>query len=246
MSRIVEEIKSKLIINQRPSNVGKIKIGEKSEKGYPRSLDYFICKSENENYIDMFNEVFGYKPNTLKIKFDNIDAGKVCFEQIVFRNTAGKKVAYGDGATFYEYDLNSRKWNVSLNADGYCNKSFDLRNKYKVEPKIELVLIFKLVELEKFGFFGNWVFETKGMQTSISSITTTFDNMVNIANSQNIDFREFEFDLNVKKHTSNNISNSSYPIVSLVANFYDKIKNNTNNNLLLNNNNNFKLETHNE
>jgi hypothetical protein len=232
MSRLDISIREKLMSNRMPATVGKLKVGEKrlnkNGKEYPVSLDYFVAKSKFEKYENTYNEVIGEKVNNLKIKFDSDNTNKVCFEYAVFRNSAGQKVAYGDGKEYKEYNSDTHKW-IKSDLD-----TKQLMNKYKCEPKIEFGLVFRLVELENVGFFGNWIFETRGVASSIPAITQTFDLMVLEANKRNLDFKEFEFDLNVKYHISNNVDKSKYSVVSLIPNFYDKfIK--TQNNLLTSN-----------
>ena len=105
-----------------------------------------------------------------------------------------------------------------------------IKGKLNLDGKVEFTLIFKIMELQ--GFFGLWEFNSRGVQTSIKNITDVFDKMVLFAFDNDIEFTKIPFHLSVKKHTSNNLSNSSYPVVSLVPLFVPE----TNNNFRLANN----------
>ena len=62
--RITKEIRNKIMNTSRPSTVGKIKIGELVERKrsdgskytMPISNDYFIAKSDNLTYVEMYND----------------------------------------------------------------------------------------------------------------------------------------------------------------------------------------------
>lgn len=53
--------------------LGMIKIGMKNDKGYPVSLDHFLCKSDIKKYEQKFQEVMGEKPNVIEICFASDD-----------------------------------------------------------------------------------------------------------------------------------------------------------------------------
>ena len=46
--------------------VGQIKIGKKSERGFPMSVDYFIPAGK---YASLFTAAYGEKPQTIQIVF---------------------------------------------------------------------------------------------------------------------------------------------------------------------------------
>ena len=77
--------------------LGKIKIGEKTEKGYPRSLDYFLCPDE-------VKKVYGDEPKELDILFpvDSLDA---IFPQYLkwYGKGSGLK-CWGDGETAHRFN----------------------------------------------------------------------------------------------------------------------------------------------
>ena len=57
--------------------LGRVACGEKSEKGYPRSLDYFVASGK---YAELFKSAYGDKPSTIQIVFPNDDAELCCKE----------------------------------------------------------------------------------------------------------------------------------------------------------------------
>lgn len=235
--RITKEIRNKIMNTSRPSTVGKIKIGELVERKrsdgskytMPISNDYFIAKSDNLTYVEMYNDIIG-KTSNLTINFESDKLNECCFERIVYRDGSGKNIAYGDGEIFNVWSKLEKKY-IQTNIS-----AIDLKKQLNLDGKVEFTLIFKIMELQ--GFFGLWEFNSRGVQTSIKNITDVFDKMVLFAFDNDIEFTKIPFHLSVKKHTSNNLSNSSYPVVSLVPLFVPE----TNNNYLLNNNKKNTLE----
>ena len=55
--------------------IGKIKIGKKSERGFPQSVDYFIPSGK---YAGLFTQAYGEKPQSIQIVFPSDDAATVC------------------------------------------------------------------------------------------------------------------------------------------------------------------------
>jgi hypothetical protein len=235
--RITKEIRNKIMNTSRPSTVGKIKIGELVERKrsdgskytMPISHDYFIAKSDNQTFVNMYNELVG-KTSDLTITFESDKLNEVCFERIVYRDGSGKNIAYGDGDTFNVWSKLEKKY-IQTNIS-----EVDLKKQLNLDGKVEFTLIFKIMELQ--GFFGLWEFNSKGVQTSIKNITDVFDKMVQYSFDNDIEFSKIPFFLSVKKHTSNNLSNSSYPVVSLVPLFVPE----ANNYKLLNNNKPLELQ----
>ncbi len=79
----------------RPPRLGKIRLGEKSEKGYPVSLDHFACP-------EAVQKVYGTEPKELEIMFisDNIeDVFPVYYK--MYGQSSGLKCR-GDGITASE------------------------------------------------------------------------------------------------------------------------------------------------
>lgn len=77
--------------------IGKIKVGIKTEKGYPKGVDYFVPSGK---YSELFKRVYGDKPNTIQIVFISDDAKEACIERYEYRDDKGKLIAFGDGEIF--------------------------------------------------------------------------------------------------------------------------------------------------
>ncbi len=221
--RITKEIRNKIMNTSRPSTVGKIKTGMKNEKGYPISLDYFVATSDTKIALEMFKEVIGDKPKEMLITFESNKISEVCIEQIVYDKN-GKRLAYGDGTNFMIYDELQKK-HIERQMTGA-----ELKAKFGVEYAVELLVIFKLVKLPE--LFGLWEYRTKAVKSTITQITEVFDKTLEYCNKNDLDFTKVLFQLNVKKHKSFNLSNTQYPVVSLVPLFVGD----SNNIKLLNNN----------
>lgn len=190
--------------------IGRVACGEKSEKGYPRSLDYFVA---NGKYKTLFDEAYGEKPTTIQIVFPSDDASLVCNEEYELRDTQGKLVASGDGETFKVWSTKTASYTI-LTTEEYPNLMEMVASKYpKCEWKITLTLNFLLPKVR--GIMGLWSFSTKGSASTIPQVRDTFDAMI----AQNGHASGVIFDLAVKMHKSNKPSDSSrYPVVSLIPN----------------------------
>lgn len=190
--------------------VGKIKVGMKSEKGFPMSLDYFRADGK---YASLFHDAYGEKPSTIQVVFPSDDADLVCKEFYEFRDTAGKLVADGDGYEFRVYSAKTDSY-VKVTTDQTPNFMDIIKSRYpKCDWKVTLTLNFILPKVR--GIAGVWQFSTKGSASSVPSIRDAFDNLM----ETNGHVSGVLFDLSVKKVTSNKPGNSSkYPVVTLVAN----------------------------
>lgn len=195
--------------------IGKIKIGKKSEKGYPMSVDYFIPTGK---YAGLFTQAYGEKPQTIQIVFPDDDAEKVCKEFYEYRDDKGALVAYGDGETFYVW--NGKQY-VEISTDKYPNVMKQVQEKYPNKQylksgdgwHIRLTLSF-VVPLVR-GIVGVWVFETNGNASTIPQVRDTFDMML----KERGFCKGILFDLSVKFATSQKPNTSSrYPVVSLIPN----------------------------
>lgn len=93
--------------------VGRLKVGKKSDKGFPMSVDYFIPTGK---YADLFTQAYGQKPSTIQIVFPDDDPEKVCCERYEYRNDEGKLVAWGDGREFQVF--NGKKY-VKMTTDSH-------------------------------------------------------------------------------------------------------------------------------
>ena len=190
--------------------LGRVACGEKSEKGYPRSLDYFVASGK---YAELFKSAYGDKPSTIQIVFPNDDAELCCKEFYELRDTAGKLVSEGDGGTFKVWSDKTKAY-ITLSTEQYPNLMEMIAGKYpKCEWKITLTLNFIIPKVR--GIMGLWSFSTKGSASTIPQVRDTFDAML----EQNGHASGVIFDLSVKMHKSNKPNDSSrYPVVSLVPN----------------------------
>ena len=190
--------------------LGRVACGEKSEKGYPRSLDYFVASGK---YAELFKSAYGDKPSTIQIVFPNDDAELCCKEFYELRDTAGKLVSEGDGETFKVWSDKTKAY-ITLSIEQYPNLMEMIAGKYpKCEWKITLTLNFIIPKVR--GIMGLWSFSTKGSASTIPQVRDTFDAML----EQNGHASGVIFDLSVKMHKSNKPNDSSrYPVVSLVPN----------------------------
>ena len=85
--------------------VGFIKVGYKEKatngKEYPKSVDYFIASGR---YAGLFTKAYGEKPQTIQIIFPDDCPEKVCNEMYEYRDDDGRRIAYGDGETFFVWN----------------------------------------------------------------------------------------------------------------------------------------------
>lgn len=189
--------------------IGKIKCGEKNERGIPRSLDYFVASSK---YASLFTQTYGEKPQTIQIVFPSDDAELVCREEYVLRDAAGKLVATGDGETFKTWSEKTKAYITVTTAEQPTIMEM-LEKHYKQEWKVTLTLCFILPMIR--GVMGCWQFSTKGAASTIPQVRDTFDNML----ENNGKVAGVIFDLSVEMHKSNKPNDTSrYPVVSLVPN----------------------------
>ena len=190
--------------------LGKVKVGIKSEGGYPQSVDYFVATGK---YAPLFNEVFGEKPNTLLIYFPSDNPELCCNESYVYRDNAGKKVAEGDGEVFYVYSSKEGR-RVRVTTDELPDVMDVVSQKFpsKTGWQISLTIRFVLPLVNK--IYGCWEFCTKGAASTIPQIRDCFDAMV----AKNGKIAGVLCDLSVKFAKSDSPKASRYPVVSLVPN----------------------------
>jgi len=193
--------------------VGNIKIGqmiEKNGKTFPSSTDYFIPKSKKENYNQMFRDVYGDKPDSIRIIFFSEDLKESCWEEFQYRDSQGKNFAYGDGENYFVYSQKEKQY-----------KEFSLSKRKDLIKEIEerspkgkwshiLKLKFFIVGL---NIFGHWEFDTRAELTSIPQIRETFD----FVKSERGKIMGVEFDLNVVMAKSDKPGDMrKFPVVVLV------------------------------
>lgn len=184
--------------------IGKIKIGEKSDSGYPKSLDYFRATG---NYTSKFNEAYPKQPKKIQIIFVSDDNNKSCLEEWQGRDNAGRLAGTGDGETYHLW--NGKEYEATTDKEKITNYTRDKKIKWSVV----LTLNFLIPKIS--GVLGLWRFQTKGVKSSVISIRETFDTMQkNVGTVVNI-----PFDLVVEKHKSQKPDNKNFfPVVNLIPN----------------------------
>lgn len=184
--------------------LGKIKFGTKHpQKGYPMSLDYFVCDGP---YAPLFREAYGEKPNKILIVFPSDES---LIEQIEVRDTKGKLLATGDGATW-------RIWNTKEGAyvDGIATTKDKILEKWPTATVKEALLLTFLLPAVR-GVFGVWQLRTSGAASSIPQIRDTHDDVLRRSGR----VAQIPFDLLVKKVGSNSPGEAkNFPVLQLVPN----------------------------
>lgn len=192
--------------------IGRLKIGKKSDKGYPMSVDYFIPTGK---YEALFTKANGEQCRTVQIIFPSDDATEVCNERYEYRDNAGALVAYGDGELFYVWD--GKKY-APFRAEEHPDIMQRIAARYPTKRgsdgwDITLRLLFIVPSVR--GVIGVWRFTTKGAASSIRNIRESFDGVQALRGT----VTGTVFDLSVQFAKSNKPgSTSRYPVVSLVAN----------------------------
>lgn len=179
--------------------IGKIKVGAKNEKGYPQSLDYFICDSKYQSH---FKEAYGDKPDSIQVCFISNDFADSCDERYECRDKDGRLAGYGDG-----------KENYIWNGKDYVVEPD--RKKVAQAGKWETILTLKFVVPKIKGIFGLFTFSTKGTKSSLPQIRDTFDTVLEQAGT----VINIPFDLVVKKVKSQKPGTKHlFPVVNLIPN----------------------------
>jgi len=203
--RLIDSIKAKLVQRATPTVIGKIRIGEKNERGLPTSLDYFKATG---SYADKYNNEIG-QVDKLQITFPSNNASECCNETLEFRDKkTGNLLASGDG-------LNWKVWNSER--EKYIPIEMNLEKMTADYGKPDYILRIKFIILQLRGVYGIWELETKGKETSIPNILATFDNIVVNAG---VHFTKVPFDLIVEKVKSNSPYKFArkYSMIKLVPN----------------------------
>ena len=209
-----EANKARLILPR----VGFVKIGMKSERGLPQSVDYFIPVGK---YAGLFTQAYGERPQTIQIVFPDDDPEKVCNERFEYRDDEGRLIAEGNGELFKVWDGTKYE---ELQVEKYPNLMQSIAKRYPNKAvkkggdgwKITLTLNF-IVPLVR-GVAGVWQFTTNGSASTIPAIRETFDGML----AERGFCKGIIFDLNVQFATTQKPGDKSrFPVVSLVPNESD-------------------------
>lgn len=199
--------------------VGFIKVGYKEKaangKEYPKSVNYFIPTGK---YAGLFTKAYGEKPQTIQIVFPDDAPEKVCNEMYEYRDDDGRRIAYGDGETFFvwngkQYCQYSTKDYPDLMA-GVAQKHPNRAVKNGGDGWIVTLTVTFIVPLVR-GVGGVWQFTTKGTASTIPNIRDTFDAIL----EEKKFVKGIIFDMNVQFAVSQKPGDRSrYPVVTIVPN----------------------------
>lgn len=195
--------------------VGTIKIGFKDERGFPRSVDYFIPTGK---YASLFAKAYGEKPQTIQVVFPDDDPAKVCNERYEYRDDEGRLLATGDGENFQIW--NGKEYQeVSIEQSPNLMRSVEKRHPNKLYQKTgdgwQIILTLNFIIPCVRGIAGVWQFSTKGTASTIPNVRNVFDAMLEMKGY----CKGIIFDLSVQYAKSQKPGDKSrYPVVSLVPN----------------------------
>ncbi len=205
------------------NSLGHVRIGEKKKnpstgKEFPVSLDYFKIDGNNQEYNDLVKEVYGEKPNMLRIAFVSDDMAESCNHYLELRDNAGKRVCYGDGQSFYEVHEIEKKF-VDVLVTPSDPEAYMAQLEKKIgKPFLEslkLRFIIMGTAEKPIALFGTWELNTRGVNSTIKNIVGQIDTVFETAGR----IKMIPFDLHIKKVTSDKAgAKSSYPVLSLVCN----------------------------
>lgn len=195
--------------------IGFIKIGYKDEKGFPKSVNYFIPQGK---YASLFTKVYGDKPDTIQIVFVSDDPAQVCNERYEYRDDDGRLLASGDGDTFQVWD---GKQYQQLTVKDYPNLMTSIERRYpnnqyqRTGEGWSIILTLNFIIPCVQGIAGVWQFSTKGTASTIPQIRDVFDAMLQAKGY----VRGIIFDLNVQFAKSQKPGDKSrYPVVTMIPN----------------------------
>lgn len=197
--------------------VGKIKIGEKVDMGggksRPASLDYFRPDAP-EQYMDFFRKVYGERPTKITVVFLSNDINEAVRNFYELRDGEGKRLAYGDGNTFYvaTKQADNAIKDVVMEPENPQQWMNEVEKKSGQKWRERLVLRFAIPAIPVLGF---WEFSTHGSESTIPQILGAVDTMQQMAGR----IAGIPFDLIVeKKRSDKSGSKSVYTTVKIVAN----------------------------
>lgn len=137
--------------------IGRIKIGQKTERGYPQSLDYFKLEGVIPLFTKLAIDAYGEKPNALPITINSISTGKLMKDK-------AKLIAIGDDNYVRVFKEDKT---LIVSPSEYDNFWDKMEEKYNAKwcqwLKIECIL-------PKIGVTGAWRFTTTGENVIIPNI----------------------------------------------------------------------------
>lgn len=191
--------------------IGRLKVGEKTEGGYPRSLDYFKATGK---YAQKFNEAYPGKVNQIKIFFASDDIKSVCDERYELWGGDGRKWGEGDGKEFKVWDMKEEQYLVKTKEEDEQYLK-NIVKQCKSSGGWQPVLSIRFIIPKIPGVMGLWQLDTKGKESSMPEIINSFDMLLENLGT----VRMVPFDLLVEKVKSKKPGKASvYPVIRLVPN----------------------------
>jgi hypothetical protein len=191
--------------------VGKIKVGKKTEQGYPTSLDYFRATGK---YAEHFHKQYGKKPSNIQVIFVSDDLDSVCNERLELRDNKGDLFAYGDGETFHVWSHKREEYRQTTIEETPKVKEIAQKNA-KSSKGWEVVLTLRFIIPKITGVAGMWQLTTKGKESSVPQIIEAFDFVQEQAGT----VVNIPFDLEVEKVKSQKPGTKSvFPVIRLIPN----------------------------
>lgn len=196
---------------ERISRIGNLHVGEKDDRGYPRSIDWFKATGK---YAERFHKEYGAKPSCISIVFPSDNVADVCNARYECWGTGnkelandpnkGKRIAYGDGNTFFVY---SAKEDAYMAFDGDKEALRKLPGKWRQLVTLRFLLV-------KVPVLGYWELTTGGAMTSIPNLVGVYDRVLSQVGPRIV---KVPFDLTVEFATSKRPgANSRYPVINLI------------------------------
>lgn len=160
--------------------IGKIKIGKKTDKGRPISLDYFrFTDPFGGRYSKMAEQQYG-QPKQLQVTFASDDFNQNCIERMELRNNGGQLVAYTDLETLWTsqkdgFEPISKERIKKAGGIKPCMEALEKKyTKSNYDAKFFECLYLRVVLLG-FPVIGQWEIYTKAAKSSIKQIVDTYD-----------------------------------------------------------------------
>lgn len=203
------------------SIIGNVSIGEKNERGIPRSVDFFIPRGK---YASFFQQAFGDKPGTIEIMFVSEDPAQSCNERYEYRTDDGRLYASGDGLEFSVWNQATKAYE-NFNILDHTDLMDRIHSKVKSKKGWQIIMTMRFIIPRISKVAGLWQFSTKGSRSTIPNVVGTFDTVKSMRGS----VLGVLFDLNVEFAKSQKPGDASrFPVVTLVPNqtATEQVKNN--------------------